>query len=526
MIDDIHEQFKESVDELRALCEELSIKYPKIQAFKNTTDPDVNIILESFALLHSKIKQDIHDNAIKLPYFVLESVYPELFACIPSTNIVYIKPNNIQQEMIVTHHTEVITIISSIEYKFHTVGSYIISRNNILNVSIQNIRHKSYTKMLCINLQMHQILQSLDIYIDSQNTSLILASIFYQQSKQDVYIMHNNILHKIGYIQMKDMPPICNVSTISQYYPLYNYAVMERLYHFVEIHFTDAKYFQSNTNYELLIPINNSQEMNIDTNMFKLNCMPIVNLYYATSQPVSIEVPEQYYTMSFNDNELLNFVQSISIYDNKSNNVIEYDNDSDAYFVVKKDNHCTIYLSKFKIQWTKLHGSMIYCKALCSNQLPMHDPVKTIVGNISSDTEIIYNNLHSNHVPLSENFDTDDYWRVYSILDQQILSLNNKNMLKKIISIAKVYGIDLHNIFTKIQTYDSYYLYKDHKSSWSVVSPKKVIEITVITDKNHFILYLMISKMLMNLASLEYALEVQFVDHNQNLLYRNMENID
>ena len=98
MQDDFLSYYNKELVFLRHLGVEFSIKHPRVASNlkideKNSTDPHINRLIESFAFLSARIHRKLDDDLSELADAILSVLYPHYILPIPSFSIIQVQPN-------------------------------------------------------------------------------------------------------------------------------------------------------------------------------------------------------------------------------------------------------------------------------------------------------------------------------------------------------------------------------------------------------------------------------------------------
>ena len=99
MQDDFISYYNKELGFLRHLGAEFSMKHPHVAANlridgKNSTDPHVSRLIESFAFLSARVHRKLDDDLTELADAILSVLYPHYILPIPSCSIIQIQPSS------------------------------------------------------------------------------------------------------------------------------------------------------------------------------------------------------------------------------------------------------------------------------------------------------------------------------------------------------------------------------------------------------------------------------------------------
>ena len=522
MPDDIKSNFWKALSELQDLSNKISDDYPEIEIslfdINKTCDPDVKILLQSFALLYAKIQDDIKFNASELLQSLIYLLDPGLTTFTPPVAIVQLK---IQKPCTIIHDTSVSVTSNSKEYEFKVIGDHNVYPLKIYDVHVMNmsdlIKDSRYGISFSIISETNINEMVLYLNLNHKQAAELLGHIF-KQKKVSIFSVESKTI--IGDVYLYDVSPIFTNECNSPYHHLYNHNCSPMLYQRIKITFINT--IQSNEAVTVCIPIHTTESIKIDENTLIPNVIPMVNLYAQTAKPIDVDVPQQKYRILLENNsdniKRIHSVPSMSIYNQDTQEIQQYTASDLVYFASYNHeiNKFYITLSKEKIDWFKLRNSIIYVNTLCSDNSSMLPADKIKIRNISGDVQYVA------QPSMLKNLHIDNIWTAHAILNQKIYSLSDNDLLKRIIALCEVYNMDLSDTFLDISTANEYVIHKS-KSLHLTLVPKKVINIRVNHNMANFIKYFVISKTLINLADLNSIFQINFIDTNNSTVYSEEE---
>lgn len=303
---------------LQDALQQFSSNYP--QQSSVLTDPMVARLCEGFAFLTSQLKQQLDDDWPEIAEQLIMQFWPYLLRPIPALSVAqFILPyNQLQQGMTLPRGTVCHSRPlgeSQITCPFKTTTAltlYPLHINHIKNI------HIGASTALQITLQTgakillnHLNLQHLKFYL----TTDLAFDLYYMLTSQviDVHITFPDLTEqRPQHIGGQSIIKPCHLSIEDALLPLppqsylgfhvlLDYFALPEKYCFVELSNLqdivwpehNCQQFAITIHFKTTFPENKT----LDTNALRLYCSPIVNLYHATTEPISVKPTENNYSL-------------------------------------------------------------------------------------------------------------------------------------------------------------------------------------------------------------------------------------
>lgn len=293
---------------------------------ENINDPLVSHLIESFAFLTARVQHNIENGHRFIIEDILNLMYPHYLLPLPSAGVMQLKPkNNLSNKAVIQKDTE---------FNNH---NFIFSAGYHTEVYPLDISRISYTKELlllprtataksCLKIQINSFnpkttldqlnISNLRFYINSNNT---ITQLLYQQlfsnisyiglscekiSNTIIEIAKDNI-HPCGFSDSQMLLPASN-NSLPGYCLMSEYFAYPEKFNFFDLKnintVINSRFDNSATIYIYFTEHFDELEHEINKNSLKINCIPIVNLFKKTAEPIKITqsetefqvIPDQY----------------------------------------------------------------------------------------------------------------------------------------------------------------------------------------------------------------------------------------
>lgn len=393
---------------------------------KGSNDPHINLLLESFAFLTSKIQQQIDRNTQQIESNILDNICPISNLPIPSKTIIQFSYDERQissllEDMTIPKGTEVfLENDNKIKCTFSTESELRLLPFKIDHISFEKDRYlcNEYLKSsIILNLKsvgcnFFEILNynKLKLFINSRdNKSTKLMDIIFDNNTK-IYL-YNKFSNELTQVRIDDF----KISTFNEYIDtdgippdshagmrlLNDFSTFKSKFNFIE--FTNISY--NNYINELDIIFSFSDDIFLDfhlsKDMFLLNCVSSINIYKKISEPIKLDnfnLSYKFFSNSSNKkNEFFYYTKEIfyirddineiyqiknikDLFDNFTNQ-----NDDDIFYEIKRDY---LDLSEIKFSFYKKNGQMIFPNdALIYANIYVHDGTES---EIIEENSILY----------------------------------------------------------------------------------------------------------------------------------------
>lgn len=327
-------------------------------------DPYIERLLEGVAYLTAHIKQRINDQLPDISANLITQFWPQILRPYPSAMIMQFnsKPGQLTQTYLMPAHTQLKTPALGEEQiicQFRTVYPVKIQPLHVINAKIQT---STTGAVISIHLQsdthvdINQLdLQDLPIYINAEIN--ITLSLFYALTKQantisviiprgqapQILLKNCNIIMQPCHLNPQDsILPNCH-RTFSGFSLILDYFCFREKYFFVSISGLNKITWPPNTK-QFIIEIKCKNDFAMDYAISEknilLNCVPAVNLYPSTSEPIQINHQRTEYPLIVDATSRkglqLFSVDSVSGIETKSGKQYQYESLYDFKFLQKQ----------------------------------------------------------------------------------------------------------------------------------------------------------------------------------------------
>ncbi|USO00596.1 MAG: type VI secretion system baseplate subunit TssF [Alphaproteobacteria bacterium] len=461
--------FRKSMNYLMKQGEEFAEKYPAVAKELNfssnkVSDPHVQRLLESFAFFDARLQYQIEDQMSELSMHLLNALYPQLTAPIPSCTIVqFNKIVNISQKrnIVIPKSTKIkINNNNNKECTFTTTSTLEFNSSKINNIQYIKFDQTNIedTNTFLLSISITKLTnQNLVLFINSDlfTSFALYENIMAYKYSEDTPVFaadaKNQLINPnpIGYIKAKGFSTEDSLFSSSKYTrdihrTLLEYSAFPEKFLFFEIVFTESI---QNENVNLIIPLSknsNPHLTRLHDNILCTNCVPAINLFQKKSEPLIVTHEDEEYKLIPNhndDNFEVHSVEKIYEYDSQSTNgKREYANyfgfsnteNSKFYYVKQKlsnkggtDTYISFIDANMNVE--QINTSTVFADLLCTNRLEAHDinvnshfhvynidgvycqnliqPTKPEYPNNGKALWNIVSNLALNHVDLAVNTD-------------------------------------------------------------------------------------------------------------------------
>lgn len=275
----------------------------------SSEDPHVERLLESFALLTSRIHQRLDDDMPELTEALLTSIAPQFLRSKPSSCIVEIEPDRQFSSI-----TEKNTIPSGVSLYTRNITDTVCQFKTIYSVNLMPLTIEQANLFfndddLLWHLRIKFKVwsggkiegESLRLFLHGQSNvvniiyTLMCSEIYKVRLNQEsmTYELNNSDINAVGFDQndtiMMDDPRVAPIHTLLQ-----NYFFFPHMFHFIEIKLPDNFKANANTVFDIETTFNRmhlthmleKMVKTIDARFFRLNCTPAVNMFSQRAEPI------------------------------------------------------------------------------------------------------------------------------------------------------------------------------------------------------------------------------------------------
>lgn len=478
-------------DELEFLVEggkSFAKQYPTLArtldfASFNSNDPDTQRLIESVAFLNAKLQKRLDEQVPEISQQILNAVYPQFIAPIPSMTIMNFshiaKPTN---EIRIVPKNTVLTTQKPLDgqhYIFKTTMDVTISPWSIQDLFLTttaqaHLPYEIYT--LCDNALVFKLekltaatTNDLVFFIHmSDNTAFnvyeALMSVF--PNKNTPIFEDGNEIGEIEPVGMDDATSL--FPTFSRENPAYR-ILLEYNAFFKKFLFFKAK-FKKAPEKEIVIPFNSKKEIFVKRGDILLNCTPAINLFEKNSEPVTVNNKSTDYQILADNNpqKSMDIHTILSIENTNPKNEFKYTPYFSCKHVIDQEHQHIFWLAKrsFNKQLTgyetaisfldtKLNteNSVLYAKLLCFQQkanTAIKPEEKWNINQTAGNLACI--NLDRPTPSRMPALHSRTQWRLISHLSINHFGFNNSDGLEYIKELLAIY--DFQNSSNKNPLHD------------------------------------------------------------------------
>lgn len=291
--------YNEEIEYLRTQGELFSQKHPKeaaaLHISKNkSSDPHVERLIESFSFLSAQLRQRVDNNFFKIGESLLHVLHPHYMKIHPSFSIARFEPNK-EYTVFVKKGTE---LTGPNKVRFRTIMDSYIYPMSISKITTQNDFLKltlSYPKVvelstLTVHLQPHNHHRSNTIF-----QSLLGGDLYYSFDTEDKKLLPGSDFKFFGYDRNETITP--STSDNFSYHLLQDFFLYPEKFLFFTLNLSQLPKPPQNT-ITLWIPFQKGMTPKISD--FHLHAIPVVNLFEAMSDPITVDENKIEYPLTVN----------------------------------------------------------------------------------------------------------------------------------------------------------------------------------------------------------------------------------
>ena len=292
--------------ELQALNEnarEFAKKYPALAPHLagSSNDPDVERILQGTAFLSAGIQDRLDTDFPEFAQSILRLVAPDYLKEIPATTIIEFKPRNILNNAVTIKKYSKLDSqkVQGVSCRFQTSSNVMVHPLTINACELNQVGNSSELDIIINNTS----LSNTEVYIDELPIHLsgdyVNASQLYYlltQKLESVSIVHGNNtislpeanLASMGWSEEFDLLEN-NKTSLNSYRHLQEYFINKYKFLFVNL---------KGLNKDIALPkafklrfklTENTENIQVNINSFKLFCSPAINLFDTTAEPIPLD---------------------------------------------------------------------------------------------------------------------------------------------------------------------------------------------------------------------------------------------
>ena len=291
-----------------------SEKFPKIArrlGFQNgeSEDPHVERLVESFAFLTARIHQRLDEDLPEVIEALLNNIAPQFLHSYPSASIVAIEPHSISSGLTSAHMVPAGSKIYARDEKDFVYEFCTVYQTEVLPLTIKdvNLTHNKNDAAWHLKIKMKAWsgvslnIESIRFYLNGAENivgtiyTLLLSELNTLSLKLDdqAHQLTTNDIHSVGFDEFETMlPQSGNISYLHSM--MMDYFSFSKKFHFIDISLPKGIKISSNNDIIIEAVFNNCYmshdldriEYNINQELFKINCTPIINLFKKRAEPI------------------------------------------------------------------------------------------------------------------------------------------------------------------------------------------------------------------------------------------------
>ena len=322
------ELFRGEIEYLRKAGADFGTRYPKIAgrlelSGQESSDPQIERLLESFAFLSARIQTRIEDQHAEIPAAMLEVLHPYLIDPIPPMGSVCFRASDEKQPApsgrIVPRGTPLYAQSAQGAFcRFRTCYDVDVRPIEISEASIEPVSNYSYfdtskvnsvlkIKLRGLGLPMSDIpLETLRIHLSGDKSlamdlyelvaSNVVSTVFMGDTEEQFYSVPHSTIKEVGFREDQSVLPDRKESSSSYRLLLEYFSFPEKFLYFDVTKFTQRPLSESLT---LLFGLDRppSRSINPSSRNFLVGCSPVINLFPKTLEPVRLNHTDYQYNL-------------------------------------------------------------------------------------------------------------------------------------------------------------------------------------------------------------------------------------
>jgi type VI secretion system protein ImpG len=298
--------FREELSFLKEQGKAFSELHPQLSRFLhgNTTDPDVERLLEGFAFLTGKLREKVEDEFPELTHSIINMLWPNYLRSVPSMSIVQFKPgSSVSSRQIVSKGTQLDSLpVFGTKCHFSTCRDVELYPVLFNDVTVQHSREESV-----VNIGMHISgdytigdidLRSLNIYLGGSQYSAQMLYLWLSHHLESIKLIFNetefklpkNNFNVVGFERGEGLLPY-PPNVYDGYRILQEYLSFPEAFRFFNLSGL-RDILPASCHGDLVIQFNFSKTLPTDVRVigdsFRLFCVPVVNLFKHDAEPINL----------------------------------------------------------------------------------------------------------------------------------------------------------------------------------------------------------------------------------------------
>lgn len=536
----LNEYFAAELAELRTSAIEFSAENPSIAEELSlnkhnegkSQDPHIEMLIQSFAWMTSRLRQNIESESTKLPSMLLQQLYPQLLCSVPSMAIAECHINGFAANFADGYllngrqHMEPLGVTGTPEEKakLNTCKMSTCFDSTLWPFVVNNVKPLAINDFIHIAHRFHrgQSIINIDIAESDKGaaTDICLHNplrFFINLEEQDRFSFYEFIArHFEGAILYDDKGTehvlsanqlkLCGFSDDERLLPASIYqdlgfSLLQDYFNFPEkfmfFELTDLSHITLNAGFSIKLVFNEAlpKSVHLLADSLKLNCIPVINLFEKTSEPIPLTNKNYRYRLfpnreHYDCHEILKVKKVYSVNKRGENKELlpyfclshrEQEEVGYRWLVQQEINHkksftgteswLSVYDENFA--HTVPIGDTIYAETFCCNRSQCELLPKTQRFSIIGSSPVTHLSLITRPTRhRSAQIDSDHMWKLLSHLSIYYVSLTDPVLAKDtLITLLELYANDENSIsqrqissIEKLETEDD--VQANIKSGW------------------------------------------------------------
>ncbi|WP_340621821.1 type VI secretion system baseplate subunit TssF [Xenorhabdus siamensis] len=311
---------------LRELMKQIAAENPQLAEFlENPNDPDIQRLIEGFALLTSNVRSTIEDSIPQITHEMLGRIWPHPLRPVPPATVIQFTPHqDIHQGAVdIPKDAPVTAAVGEQHFPFHTCRPLHIEPFIVLDKKIQKTREYSDI-VLTLRQTGNEVLSwsggKLPFFLGTDKNRAAQLSLWLDMHIEEVYLRtaegekrlrDSDFLGWPENLQQTLLPTesmlFAHLQQITEYYCL------PHVFNFMTLDINEQQHLLLNPDGTCELIIRLQGELPVDDlgDAFQLGCVPAVHLVPMVSQPISLIPDNACYPLPLAETERLFRVNNI-----------------------------------------------------------------------------------------------------------------------------------------------------------------------------------------------------------------------
>jgi type VI secretion system protein ImpG len=570
---------------------QFAAQYPKVARYLDfhqtgSDDPHVQRLLESFAFLTGRLQSDIDDRFTSFTSALLDTLYPQFTQPIPSATIVQINPTpEMGQQLSGSEVPKGTQFIATAEEgqicRFQStldltlfpleIQDFSCVRSQLCDIPVAHLRSPWVLRLrvrslsgdlnaltipkLCFHisgdvLTRHRILEWLFTYDPQANTPVFIQ----EEGSATPLLLPLDALKPVGFEEQASLLPF-PVQTHEAYRLLLEYFVFPQKFLFFEInHLPKLK----GKAFDILIPLGENaktERFSLSRQHIQLNCVPAVNLFFKTSEPIRLNHRQVDYKLVGDQRQEstteIHSILKVSSSADHSDSIQTYAPyfsfnhevqalDTPCFWVARRENTnlierpgTDVFLSfvDYHLNPSLPPNQTLYAHTLCTNRnLAESVPAGAFLQPQGSITGVIAKTLERPTPQIIPNLDDETQWRLISHLSINHVGLcSTTQSIEPLRELLRLYSFMEHsNRQSEAEALVSLSHQKGMgrlgQDAWRGFAPKLSIRLTVDESRPNthglFLLGMVLGELFRLSAGFNTLIETTLVSHQRQEIWK------